>query len=71
MAVLGIQALTRRFDCRSAVDNLTIDVEAGELFGPLGPNGAGKTTTIKMLTTLLPPTSGTSRIGGVDVIRIA
>src|ERR1035437_5738219 len=50
--------LTRRFDALTAVDALSLDVQAGEVFGLLGPNGAGKTTTIKMLITLLPPTAG-------------
>jgi ABC-2 type transport system ATP-binding protein len=51
-------ALTRRFDHVVAVDHLDLDIASGEIFGLLGPNGAGKSTTIKMLTTLLPPTSG-------------
>lgn len=50
-----------------AVDGISFNVRKGELFGLLGPNGAGKTTTIKMLTTLLTPTSGTARILGYDV----
>ncbi|MBN1685809.1 MAG: ATP-binding cassette domain-containing protein, partial [Spirochaetales bacterium] len=52
-----------------AVDNITITIEKGELFGLLGPNGAGKTTTVKMLTTLLLPTSGTARVAGYDVVK--
>ena len=71
MAVLETQALTRRFDSRTVVDALTITVETGEVFGLLGPNGAGKTTVIKMLTTLLPPTSGSARVAGFDVVRQA
>jgi ABC-2 type transport system ATP-binding protein len=71
MAVLETLALTRRFGTRTAVDALTLSVEAGEVFGLLGPNGAGKSTTIKMLTTLLPPTSGTARVAGLDIIRQA
>ncbi len=71
MAVLETQALTRRFDGRTVVDSLTIAVETGEVFGLLGPNGAGKTTTIKMLTTLLPPTSGSARVAGFDIVRQA
>ena len=54
-----------------AVDDLSFEVAAGELFGLLGPNGAGKTTMIKMLTTLLIPTAGTARVMGLDVVRDA
>jgi ABC-type multidrug transport system ATPase subunit len=65
-STLKTQALTRRFGDFTAVDDVTIAVEAGEVFGLLGANGAGKTVTLKMLTTLLPPTSGTTpgRFGG-------
>jgi ABC-2 type transport system ATP-binding protein len=69
MAILETEALTRRFGALTAVDNLTISVEAGEVFGLLGPNGAGKTTAIKMLTTLLHPTAGVARVCGFDVVR--
>jgi ABC-2 type transport system ATP-binding protein len=54
-----------------AVEDISFSVEDGELFGLLGPNGAGKTTTIKMLTTLLIPTSGRATIGGLDVVKKA
>ena len=50
-----------------AVDKLSLDVQAGEIFGLLGPNGAGKTTTAGMLTTRVVPTSGRALLGGVDV----
>jgi ABC-2 type transport system ATP-binding protein len=53
---------------KTAVDNVSFSVRKGEIFGILGPNGAGKTTTIKMLSTLLIPTSGTARILGVDIV---
>ena len=71
MALIETRALTRRYDELTAVDALTIDVEAGELFGLLGPNGAGKTTVLKMLTTLLPPTSGHATVAGYDIGRQA
>jgi ABC-2 type transport system ATP-binding protein len=71
MAILATKALTRLFNGHTAVDALEIAVEAGEVFGLLGPNGAGKTTTIKMLTTLLPPTSGTATVAGFDIVRQA
>jgi len=54
-----------------AVEDISFDVHAGELFGLLGPNGAGKTTTVKMLTTLLIPTSGSAKILGMDVVKEA
>jgi ABC-2 type transport system ATP-binding protein len=71
MTILETEALTRRFGKLAAVDGLTVSVERGEVFGLLGPNGAGKTTVIKMLTTLLPPTSGAARVAGFDVARQA
>ena len=71
MSILKTEALTRCFGALKAVDALSLAVEAGEVFGLLGPNGAGKTTVIKMLTTLLPPTSGRASVGGFDVVRRA
>ena len=65
--VLEIKNLTRRFGTFTAVDALTLSVNAGEVFGLLGSNGAGKTTTIKMLTTLLPPTAGEARVAGFSI----
>lgn len=59
--------LTRRFGDLTAVDAVSVEVRAGEIFGLLGPNGAGKSTMIKMLTTLLPPTSGRAWVAGFDV----
>jgi ABC-2 type transport system ATP-binding protein len=71
MSILETHALTRRFSALTAVDALTLSIDPGEIFGLLGPNGAGKTTTIKMLTTLLPPSSGTASIDGYDVVAQA
>jgi ABC-2 type transport system ATP-binding protein len=53
----------------TAVDGIDLRVEPGEIYGFLGPNGAGKSTTVLVLTTLLPPTSGTARVAGFDVVR--
>jgi ABC-2 type transport system ATP-binding protein len=64
-----VRDLTRRFGDFTAVDAVTFDVRPGEIFGFLGPNGAGKTTTIKMLTGLLPPTSGEGWVAGFDIRR--
>jgi ABC-2 type transport system ATP-binding protein len=71
MPILETNALTRCFGALTAVDALTISVEPGEIFGLLGPNGAGKTTVIKMLTTLLPPTSGDARVAGFSIAHDA
>lgn len=71
MHVLETRALTRRFGDYTAVDGLTIAIDSGEVFGLLGPNGAGKTTTIKMLTTLLAPTSGEALVAGFDIVHQA
>jgi ABC-2 type transport system ATP-binding protein len=70
-AVLETVALTRQFGPLVAVDHVSIAVRPAQMFGLLGSNGAGKTTVIKMLTTLLPPTSGSATVGGFDVVREA
>jgi ABC-2 type transport system ATP-binding protein len=69
--ILAIRAegLMRRFESLVAVDHLTFTVPAGSISGLLGPNGAGKSTLIKMLTTLLPPTSGSPWVAGFDIVR--
>jgi ABC-2 type transport system ATP-binding protein len=66
---IEVLSLTRRFNSLVAVNHLTFSCASGSTFGLLGPNGAGKSTLIKMLTTLLPPTSGTARIAGFDLIH--
>ena len=69
MKVIAVANLTKKFGDFTAVDRISFDVNEGEIFGLLGPNGAGKSTTIKMLTTLLYPTSGSARVCGYDVVR--
>jgi len=64
-----ITHLTRRFGTFTAVDNLSLIVERGEIFGFLGANGAGKTTAIRMLCGLLLPTSGSGSVGGFDILK--
>src|SRR5277367_475683 len=66
-----VENLTKRFGDFVAVDGLNFTVEHGEIFGLLGPNGAGKSTLIRMLTTLVPPTSGKARINGFDIVTQA
>jgi ABC-2 type transport system ATP-binding protein len=70
-AAVEVVNLTKRFGDFCAVDALNFTVERGEIFGLLGPNGAGKSTLLRMLTTLVPPTSGTARINGFDIVTAA
>jgi ABC-2 type transport system ATP-binding protein len=67
VTLIQTQALSKRYGDKLAVNNVSLEVQAGEVFGFLGPNGAGKTTTIKMIVGLLQPTSGTIRVTGYDV----
>ncbi len=69
MAAVEVENLTKRFGDFVAVNKLSFAVEPGEVFGLLGPNGAGKSTLIRMLTTLVPPSEGTARINGFDVVH--
>jgi ABC-2 type transport system ATP-binding protein len=69
MFAIEVENLTKCFGDFCAVDHLSFRVEQGEVFGLLGPNGAGKSTLIRMMTTLVPPTSGLARINGFDVVR--
>src|SRR5215208_5891485 len=64
--VIQISSLSRRFGEKNAVDHLTLDVHAGEIFGFLGHNGAGKTTTVRLLNGVLEPTSGNAHVLGLD-----
>ncbi|HUX27347.1 MAG TPA: ABC transporter ATP-binding protein, partial [Terracidiphilus sp.] len=63
------EALTKSFPGVRAVDGLSIDVRAGEIFGLVGPDGAGKTTTLRMLAGIMPPDSGHATVAGCDVVR--
>lgn len=70
MRIVEVKNLTKVFNGTvKAVDNVSFEVDEGEIFGLLGPNGAGKTTIINMLTTVLKPTSGTALIAGYDIVR--
>ena len=66
---IQVQGISKRFAALLAVDNVSFTVPVGEIFGLLGPNGAGKSTLIRMLTTLVPPTSGTAVVAGHDIIH--
>jgi len=66
--MIEVQNLTKRYPTQTAVADVTFSVKEGEIVGFLGPNGAGKTTTMRVLTGFLPPTSGTARIAGHDVL---
>ena len=67
---IEVEGLVREFKKGPrAVDGIDLRVDPGEIYGFLGPNGAGKSTTVLMLTTLLPPTAGTARVGGYDVVK--
>ena len=71
MEAIKVDSLTKEFGGFKAVDNISFQVEDGEIFGFLGPNGAGKSTTMMILTTLLKPTSGSAFVGGYDVMSDA
>lgn len=71
MPIIETKNLTKKFEKMTAVDNLNLQINEGEIFGLLGPNGAGKTTTLLMLVTLKPPTSGTATINGFDIVKQA
>jgi ABC-2 type transport system ATP-binding protein len=67
--VVVIEQLTKRYGSFTALDGLSLTIEAGQILGMIGPNGAGKTTCIKVLVGLARPSSGTARIGGADCVR--
>jgi ABC-2 type transport system ATP-binding protein len=71
MTGIDVRQIVKRFGDFTAVKGISFGVETGEIFGLLGPNGAGKSTLIRMLTTLLPPTSGTAIVNGFDIVQQA
>src|ERR1039457_414641 len=71
ITAIEVEHLRKSFGNFCAVEDVSFSVVYGEVFGLLGPNGAGKSTLIRMLTTLLPPTSGNARILGFDVVKCA
>ena len=71
MHAIEVDSLTKKFGDFKAIDNISFDVEEGEIFGFLGPNGAGKSTTMMILTTLLKPSSGKVLVGGHDILSDA
>jgi ABC-2 type transport system ATP-binding protein len=71
MGAIDVRNIVKKFGNFEAVKGISFDVAEGEIFGLLGPNGAGKSTLIRMMTTLLPPTSGTAVVNGFDVVKQA
>ena len=69
MAIIEVENITKRFNDKLALDNISYEVEEGEVFGFIGPNGAGKSTLINIMTSLLVPDSGTIKICGHDIIK--
>ncbi len=67
--MIQVEGLTKRYARTVAVDNISFSVEKGKIVGFLGPNGAGKTTTMRVLTCFMPPTEGTARVAGFDVLE--
>src|SRR5512142_2673913 len=67
--VIGIYNLSKFYGKARGIENVSLDISEGEIFGFIGPNGAGKSTTIRILMNLIFPTSGSARIMGMDVIK--
>lgn len=67
--ILKLSGLTKKFDSRTAVDHISLEIHEGEIFGLLGPNGAGKSTTLNMVCSLLKPTSGNIEVFGMDAAK--
>src|SRR6266516_4585899 len=69
MGAIDVRNIVKQYGDFEAVKGVTFDVAEGEIFGLLGPNGAGKSTLIRMMTTLMPPTSGTAVVNGCDIVK--
>ena len=67
--MIKVEGLSKRYARNVAVDDVSFEVEKGQIVGFLGPNGAGKTTTMRILTCFLPPTAGTANVAGFDVMQ--
>ena len=67
--MIKVEGLTKRYARTVAVDNISFEVDKGQIVGFLGPNGAGKTTTMRVLTCFLPPTEGSASVAGFDVLE--
>jgi ABC-2 type transport system ATP-binding protein len=71
MSILSLRNVTRKFGRLTAVDNLSIEIEEGELFGLIGPDGAGKTTTMRLMLAIMKPDAGEGHVGNFDLVRDA
>src|SRR5262245_13530420 len=71
MNAIEVREIVKKFGDFTAVNGISFAVDGGEIFGLLGPNGAGKSTLIRMMVTLLPPTSGTAVVNGFDIVKQA
>ena len=69
MSIIEVKNITKRFNDKLVLDNVSYEVNEGEIFGFIGPNGAGKSTLINIMTTLLIPDSGTIKICGYDILK--
>src|SRR6266700_3936144 len=69
ITMIKVEGLTKRYARNVAVDDISFEVQKGQIVGFLGPNGAGKTTTMRVLTCFLPPTSGSASVAGFDVLE--
>ena len=69
MSIIEVKNITKRFNDKLVLDNVSYEVNEGEIFGFIGPNGAGKSTLINIMTTLLAPDSGSIKICGYDILK--